>query len=499
MQEILALHGFGCVCECRLQLSSARVCAGNLACNMENPDLPGASAGDGFLTEAEREALGLEFDLPVSSDEGVGPIEDEVNSNESSTDQDAELGAQVPLTEAALQALQRDLGPVPAESGGASTAPSVTTSVASSGLGTKRQRVCVGEGCLFSMSRPGQASTVHVWGAKCMWCDEGKLEKALSNPQGVQYVNRALNRLQRLASPALAVAEAKLPAGFQRKHQYCLAPGCCFSRAQPGRAAQVDAGNATCGFCTFDEDGILVAEDSAGGMRNLRASLAVFARNSPDTLEKAWGRLSTIFQEGCGHYMDYRRQHRSEQKALCRERRRMLACDPLLQRGRAAMGQEDYLRLEGKVLGPSYPRRPKPGDKRACRKGLWILQMPPPPCRHDVGQDGPEWKRIVNSTSVAPCPPFDCRICKRGYRAHDPRPAWDKYWKETGLFEEPSPARNAAWEAYSRDLAAWEMAQPGAPPELQSDLRKALEKSSKRSRTAAAEDARGLFPDDVGM
>ena len=38
------------------------------------------------------------------------------------------------------------------------------------------------------------------------------------------------------------------------------------------------------------------------------------------------------------------------------------------------------------------------------------------------------------------------------------------------------------------------MVQPGGPPELQSDLPKSSEKASKRSRTAAANDVRGLFP-----
>ena len=461
---------------------------------MENHDFLRDSAGDGFLTDAERAALDLELEVPVSSDGGASPREDEASSNEFSLGQEAGIDAQVPLTEAALQALQRDLGPAPVESVGASTAPSVTTSVATSGRGSKRHPVCAEESCVFSFSKPGQPCRVAEQGAKCMWCDDGKLNKALLNPKGIEAVNRALNRFQRLASPALAKAAAKLPANFQRQRKYCVAPDCCFSRAHPGTAARVDAGDATCGFCTFGEDGVLLAEDTAGGLRNLRASLALFARNSPDTLEKAWGRLSTSFKEGCGHYMDYRRQHRLEQRAHCRERQRMLACDPLLQRERAAMAREDYLRLEGKMLGPSYPRRPKPGDKRECRKGFWILQMPPPPCCHDVGRDGPEWRCIVNSTSVAPCPPFDCRICKQGYKAKDPRPVWEKYWQDTGLFEDPSPARNAAREAYSRDLAAWGMVRPGGPPELQSDLLKSFEKAWKRSRTAAANDVRGLFP-----
>ena len=469
---------------------------------MDAQEFLAASAGERLWTDAEMRAYRLELDLPVSSDED-GPQVADVESASDSPVELEELNGKVPLTEEALKALQEDLGPASASvhSPAASTAPSVTTSVATSGLGGKRQRVCVNEGCVFSMSKPGQACSVHTWGASCMWRDPAKLEKALSHAQGIQQVNRALNCFQRLGSPALAQAQAKLPGTFQRKQKYCLASGCCFSRAKPGKAAQVDAQVATCGFCTFGEDGVLVAEGNAGDLQNLRASLAMFARNSPETLEKAWPRLSASFKEGCEHYVDYCRQHRAERKTLYRERQAMLAWDPLLQRERMAMGQEDYLRLDG-VIWSSYPFRAKPGAKTACRRGLWFLQKPPPLCCHPTGRDGPEWTCPINAANVPACPAFECRICKSGYRARDPKPDWGKYWPEMGLFAETdSDEWRAALRAYSRDLVMWEAAQPPALPccaDPRSPMAKAVEQALKRPRTEASrrEEARGLFSDD---
>ena len=241
----------------------------------------------------QQATLDLDFDpgdrmmIELSSDEG----DKQMDSEEEEPEQEETL-AGLPLTAAALVALQRDLPPV-AEQEEAGSEASSTGAFNTVGppRRSRRHPRCAGPACNFSTKVAGQPSRVTQEGEKCMWCNREKFSKALATSAGRARIHTALNQLQRAASPALNDALQKLPPDFVRKNKYCTSPGCCFSRGAPGKPAQVDHG-ANCSFCTF-EGGRLAAESSPSGRANLWNSLAIFLKKNKHVLSKASARIST--------------------------------------------------------------------------------------------------------------------------------------------------------------------------------------------------------------
>ena len=258
---------------------------------------------------------------------------------------DINLGATVPLTEATIAALQRDFPPPPpgqAEPPPASEAGASTTSNASTLRGGQTR--CSGPDCKFSRKAADQPCRVQRAGKKCLWCDPAKLQAALGTEAGRQRIHQALDAFQRLQCEALALALAKLPVDFSRAQKLCIAPGCCFSRAAPGRAARVTDDQQTCAFCTFTHEGTLLAETTGHGHRNLQQSLGVFAQRNQGVLQQAWMRLSADFRQGSENFQAWRVQHQQEQARMYRERQ------AILEREKAAMGKEDFKNAGGIIL-----------------------------------------------------------------------------------------------------------------------------------------------------
>ena len=224
-----------------------------------------------------------------------------MDSEEEEPEQEETL-ADLPLTAAALVALQRDLPPV-AEQEEAGSEASSTGAFNTVGppRRSRRHPRCAGPACNFSTKVAGQPSRVTQEGEKCMWCNREKFSKALATSAGRARINTVLNQLQRAASPALNDALQKLAPDFVRKNKYCTSPGCCFSRGAPGKPAQVDHG-ATCSFCTF-EGGRLAAESSPSGRANLWNSLAIFLKKNKHVLSKAWAQINHELKRDCANYM----------------------------------------------------------------------------------------------------------------------------------------------------------------------------------------------------
>jgi hypothetical protein len=330
-----------------------------------------------------------------------------------------------------------------------------------------------------------------------MWCAKKSLAAALKTKAGRARINRALNQMTRTGSPALQAAIAKLPATFERKFQYCTAPGCCFSRARPGKPAQVKNGAATCGFCAIGEDGRLLAEDSPGRRLHLWMSLAIFAKKNQEVLGKAWGRLSEAMKRGCDNYMNWIGK---EERREARERARMAANDPRPQVERSGMLREDYLSYQAPNQALRLRKPQRTGVAVDSMLGpRWVLQPPKRTCPHpsEWYENYQLWLCDVNAAAPPPCPPGAiCRVCAEGFLRNDPKPQKDQYYKKSGLFDDDDQKRRAGRKAYERDLDRWEQKQPlhrveWLPPGSLREL--AMTRPS--SRDPRNNDARGLFPD----
>ena len=404
----------------------------------------------------------------------------------------------LPLTAAALEALQQDLPPALGEEDAESehSASTGAPTIAEPRQRGRRHPRCAEPGCKFSTTAAGQPCQVRQEGEKCMWCSPEKLEKALATAGGRTAINRVLNQLQRARSPALPEALRKLPADFMRKCQYCTSPGCCCSRKTPGKPAQAEGNAAMCGFCNF-EGGRLVAEGLPGTRMNLWVSLAVFAKKDEAVLGKAWLRISDDMKRGCHNYMEWLRSGaakkilRAAQKKARKERNRM--------------EKEDFQ--------PSFDDR----CRRPCRQvprphrghGItiqrssgpkWCLKPPQRTCHHPARKYGAEqeWRCPMNVTAPPPCPPAAiCRVCTHGFRRHDPKPALEDYYGPdvpAGLFPEPHQEQEAQ-RKFARDMDLWEEMQPQhiaegvAPGSL-----RALAITEPRGPSPRFPDTAGLFP-----
>jgi hypothetical protein len=81
---------------------------------------------------------------------------------------------------------------------------------------------------------------------------------------------------ERMASPALEAALAKLPADFQMTGKYCIAPDCIFSCAEVGKRMRTSGDKKYCLFCSRGPQGRLTAEKSGTGLEALRRCLASY-------------------------------------------------------------------------------------------------------------------------------------------------------------------------------------------------------------------------------
>ena len=407
---------------------------------------------------------------------------------------DVNLGATVPLTEAAIAALQMDFPPPPAGQGVSPPKSEAGASIVSSASTLRGgQTRCTGPECKFSRKVADQPCRVHKAGEKCLWCDPAKLQAALESEAGRQRIRQSLNAFQRLQCEALALALAKLPADFQRSHKLCIAPGCCFSRAAPGRAARVEGNQETCAFCTFTYEGILVAETTGYGHRNLQQSLGVFAQRNQEVLQQAWGRLSADFRHGSENFQAWRVHHQEEQARMYRERQ------AILERERTAMGKEDF-KNASKIILPQGGV----GDRMLAHGPYWCLNMPRQTCAHPR-EDRTIWKCEMNAEVAPPCPP--CRICEHGYSETDDKPEFGSHYMPAGnalsalTWESKPEEEKQAWYKYQRDLDLWEEAQPRGfqmkrqrYPRMQLEFERAAKHRKELGLPSQAElDVQGLF------
>ena len=388
--------------------------------------------------------------IDLSSDEG----EKKMDSEEEEPEQEETL-ADLPLTAAALEALQRDL-PTVAEQEEAESEASSTGAFNAVGppRRSRRHPRCAGPACNFSTTMAGQPSRVTQEGEKCMWCNPSKFSKALATSAGRARINKVVNQLQRAASPALNDALQQLPPDFVRKNKYCTSPGCCFSRAAPGKPAQVDHG-ATCSFCTF-EGSRLAAEGSPSGRAHLWVSLAIFFKKNKHVLSKAWARISDQMKRNCANYMEWTRS--STGKMILEETKAKA------RKERECMWQEDFLsfdRFRRLHRAIPEPRRSQHITIVGSMGPEWFLKPPQRACHHPQLKyfATEKWRCPMNATTVPPCPPEAiCRVCTTGFRPHDPKPAVTDYYSADvppGLFPEPHQEAEAQ-RRHDRDMYLWE-------------------------------------------
>ena len=352
---------------------------------------------------------------------------------------------------------------------------------------TKKRPTCAGPACVFSTARAGQASRVQTAGAKCMWCDASALQAAQATSDGRGSIHRQLNTFERLASPALAQALAKLPAAFQRSCQYCTAPQCMFGHSRPGGPAQTPAGVTHCIFCARDATGQLVAEGTKAGRRALNLALHAFADKGTTAavLDNAWGRLSEDFKEGCISFQalcqhrtakqkaEHNRQ-KAERKAKRKAEREVAKARLEARRRRAdqkqAAERERQARLAGWQDAGSSDRPRQPGDILRIQGKHYILKQPPWACGHqrqfgahaiedcplNEGHMCPHhyWK-CPRATTRKPSPP-SCRICVEGFRPTDRQP---EYTDQCPPFRHLQRDEERL-EAYLADHDLWCAAQP---------------------------------------
>ena len=289
---------------------------------------------------------------------------------------------------------------------------------------------CAEPECCFSGTQVGRARRVKQRGQKCIWCTPAALAAAAAegNSLAAGRLHKDLNAFERLQSPALPLAVARLPPHFARKHKVCKAPGCVFARTDWGTPARVnDNASGKCIFCDVDASGRLLAESAPPQARHLRESLATWHEaGAQRVLQQAWSRLSEDFRWGCSTYESWQRTRTEEENSRKKEK--------------AAMWKEDWKR--GRTLTNRSRRRTftLPSGRRA--HGLlagteWSMDRPEgpqkfkdgvpitgPPCGHRLPDTPrqPDWRCPVNSPSVSLCLPWFCRVCAQGYRDGDPEP-----------------------------------------------------------------------------
>lgn len=347
---------------------------------------------------------------------------------------------------------------------------------------TKKRPTCAGPACVFSTARAGQASRVQTAGQKCMWCDASALQTAQATARGQQCINRSLNAFDRLASPALAQALARLPVAFKHSSKYCAAPQCVFSHSNPGQPARTQPGAAHCIFCAQNAAGQLAAEEAEAGRQTLNRSLSFFAgkQTFATVLDKAWERLSEDFREGCSSFQartakqkaDRERQKTERESRRAAEREKAKANLEAQQRKeqQRRLERERQARLAGWQDAGSSDRPRQPGDILRIQGKHYILKQPPWACGHQrqfgahAIEDCPlneghmcphhDWK-CSRATTRKPSPP-SCRICVEGFRPTDRQP---EYTDQCPPFRHLQRDEERL-EAYLADHDVWCTTQP---------------------------------------
>ena len=294
-------------------------------------------------------------------------------------------------------------------------------------------------------------------GQKCLWCTPAALAAAAAegNTMKARRLHQDLNVFERLQSPVLPLAVARLPPHFARKHKVCKAPGCVFARKDSGTPARVnDNASGKCIFCDVDASGRLVAESNPTQVPHLRESLASWQENgAQQVLQQAWSRLSMDFRWGCPTDEAWHGMKTQEESTRKKEK--------------AAMWKEDWKR--GRTLENRSRRRTftLPSGRRV--HGLlvgteWSMDRPEgtqkikdgapvsgPPCGHHLrdAPRQPQWRCPVNSASVTPCPAWFCRVCAQGYRDGDPEP-------QECHFRSRSKSEGENLKAYLQACRAWQ-------------------------------------------
>lgn len=313
-----------------------------------------------------------------------------------------------------------------------------------------------------------------------MWCNPPALHTALSTDHGQKNIRRSLNYFERMNSPALPQALAKLPANFQRSSKYCSAPQCVFSHTNPGQPARTSQGASHCTFCARNLAGLLAIETAEGGRSVVQRALEIFARKDTGVLRKAWDRLSADFKEGQDSFEAWLKQEKAKQegkrfeaKVMLDAQRNMLAEDPLLMRERQAMWEEDFVRIaqEAEQRDPlRHQSKKHAGDIVGAQGPTWVLQQPQWRCPHEDAaahhskehcplQHGymctqHAWQCDMNSTNKPPIPV--CRVCTEGYRPTDNRPSGRLYFSK--LLD--LGADKDRLQVYLHDFDRWLAAQP---------------------------------------
>ena len=322
------------------------------------------------------------------------------------------------------------------------------------------QRYCADPGCCFSTTQAGRARCLKHRGQRCIWCTPTALQAAAAegNTVKARRLQQDLNVFERLQSPALPLAVARLPPQFARKHKFCKAPGCVFARKDWGTPARVnDNASGKCIFCDVDASGRLLAESAPNQARHLRESLASWQEDGAQrVLQQAWSRLSEDFRWGCSTYENWQRTKTEEEDARKKEK--------------AAMWKEDWKR--GRTLAYHSRQRtftlPSGRKARGWLAGTeWSMDRPEgkqqvkdgvpvtgPPCGHRLPDTlrQPEWRCPVNSASVAACPPWFCRVCAQGYRDGDPEP-------QECHFRSRSKSEGENFKTFWQAFLAWQEAQ----------------------------------------
>lgn len=355
---------------------------------------------------------------------------------------------------------------------------------AARGKGTKKRPTCAGPGCIYSTAVPGQPCRVENSGAKCMWCSATSLPQALETDQGQRTIRRALNEFERLGSPALQPALAKLPASFQRTARQCLGPNCVFSRIKPGQPARAPEGGTRCILCDRGPDGRLLAETTEAGRKALECLISEFLNNYGKyriVWDQAWARLSEECKEGCADIVEWSFRQRDKHEAARREtkvtlhsQRRMLAADPLLQRERLGMWAEDFhrARREQSDDKSTQPLDAPVGHALLAHGAEWVLRKPAWTCTHQArfsrcpndGKDcplksgymcGSHWWTCPMNSAEPPALPM-CRVCTEGFRASDTQPLYGELCQTVRHL----PTDEARLAAYLADFDLWMAKQP---------------------------------------
>ena len=158
------------------------------------------------------------------------------------------------------------------------------------------RRLCLGTGCVYSMSNPGTTARARAASDFCTWCQPEYLEIAKLTVGGRQRLNQALSAFK--TNPQVYdAALAKVGEGFVRAARLCCNTGCMFSYSAPGQRCGARQRNQVrvSDLCFWRSPEVVSrAESTAVGLQRIARDLRKFG-SFPEVFHAATRKLSSEF------------------------------------------------------------------------------------------------------------------------------------------------------------------------------------------------------------